>query len=168
MPWSGVKEIPLSQGKVALVDAEDFERLSQYKWHYSKRGYAARGHYWKEEGKRKHTCITMHREIMGNPLGLDVDHKDGNKLDNQKANLRVCSKKENGKNIGGWSKNKSSRYKGVRWRKDTEKWSAQIMVERKSICLGSFDKEEDAALEYNFAAHQHFGKFARLNIMGGG
>ena len=81
-----MKKIPLTKGKFALVDDEDFERLSQFKWHYGK-GYAAR--------KTNEDYIYMHKEILGIGKKQEGDHKNGDKLNNQRANLRTCTHAQN-------------------------------------------------------------------------
>jgi hypothetical protein len=149
------QKIPLSQGKHALVDDEDFDRISQWKWHFSD-GYAARH----SEGSRP---VRMHREIMQPSDGLEVDHIDGNKLNNCRSNLRLATHGQNMRNrklqTGG-----TSQYKGVVWYAQTSRWQAKIQVDRKTIHLGYFADEIDAARAYDKAACTHFGEFARLNF----
>lgn len=93
------KEIILTNGAIAFVNDEDFERINQYKWTYmTGRGYALRSEYishCKITKKLKKKSILMHREIMGSPEGKSVDHRDGNFLNNQKSNLRVCDQINN-------------------------------------------------------------------------
>lgn len=113
------KEIPLTQGRVALVDDEDFDRLSKHKWHYHKTGYARRG----EGGRKNHRKIYMHREVMNAPDDMEVDHGKGGTLDNRKSNLRVCTHKENSRNRVTHKLN-SSVYKGVSWNKRDKRWHA--------------------------------------------
>ena len=153
-----VKEIPLTKGKVALVDDEDYKKLSKYKWRAEKRGdlfYAYRS-------ARRHGGYAMHGEILSVPLGMEIDHKDRNGLNNQKGNLRFCTVSQNQANaksrIGG-----TSRFKGVGWFKPSRKWRALIKVKKQLIYLGLFTTEEDAAMAYNNAALRYFGEFARLN-----
>jgi len=149
---ANTKLIPLSQGKFAIVDADDFEKLSQLKWHYSN-GYAVK------HGKPK---IIMHRIVCNTPDGMHTDHINGNRLDNRKCNLRVCTKNENAKNTSK-RKNSTSKYKGVSWETRTKRWFCQIEVNKKSFFLGRFSSEEAAAEAYNEAALIHHGEFARLN-----
>jgi len=152
-----MREIKLTQGKIAIVDAELFDCLNGIKWHYDK-GYAARN-VW-VNGKRRITY--MHRIIMNTPVGLDTDHINGNKLDNRRINLRVCTSKENQRNKILPSNN-SSGYKGVSWHKATGKWDARIKINGATIHLGLFVNKEEAAHTYNKAALKLFGQFARLN-----
>ena len=158
-----MKEIPLTQGKVALLHDEDFEWLSGYKWYCSSNGtddvdkfYAAR----KNEGNNKPKSIYMHRMILGFPT-LDVDHVDGNSLNNQRSNLRTCTRSENMMNQS--KEHVDGEFKGVYWRKRTEKWRACIKKDRVQYELGEYDSKLDAALAYNAAAQHLFGEYARLN-----
>jgi len=137
-----MKEIKLTQGKVALVDDEDFEYLNQYKW-YASQGYA------KRRGN-----IMIHQQ-----LGFyEGDHLDGNGLNNQKYNLRFCTSAQN--NMNRQKRNNcKSKYKGVSRQKHGIKWIAYI----NGKYIGSYDIEEQAALAYNHKAKELFGEFARLN-----
>lgn len=161
-----IKLIPLSQGKYAIVDAEDYERLMQWKWYRTTIGYAARTmHFGYKNGRKIKTDITMHRFIMNTPKGMDTDHINGDRLDNRRCNLRICSHSENCKNLP-IRKNlakKSSKYKGVSWDKKTKKWVAKIMVNRVHKILGYFCEESLAAHAYNKAATECHGEFARIN-----
>ncbi len=158
-----MKEIELTQGKVALVDDSDFEWLSQWNWHARtdcKTPYAQRF----TRVPRKHH-IKMHRFIISAPIGMEVDHIDGNGLNNQRANLRLATRAQNaanrGKNIGN-----STGYKGVfRYHAGQLRWSAQIGNSRgKTIYLGKFSTPEEAARAYDAAARERFGEFAKLNF----
>ena len=153
-----MKKIPLTQGKFAIVDNEDFDSLNQHKWFYNQ-GYAVRNSSLKN-GKRK--ILLMHRVIVGIKNNDEVDHISGNTLDNRKNNLRTLNHFENCFNRI-INKNNNSGYKGVFWHKLTEKWVAQIRLNRKAIHLGLFDLKEDAAKAYNNAAQKYFGEFSRLN-----
>ena len=150
--------ITLTQGKETIVDDDMLEYLSQWKWHYND-GYVCRN-IATENGQKK---IRLHAFIMGTPCGMDTDHADGNKLDNRKCNLRICTRSENRKN-SKMRKECASGYKGVH--KVHNRWSAYIMI-NKNTCLGSFRTPEDAAHAYDEAARQYFGEFAVLNFPGG-
>lgn len=157
-----MKKIPLSQGKFALVDDADFEWLNQWKWSYQN-GYARRNEYLgggRERPKRK--SIAMHRLIMATPDGMFTDHIDMDTLNNQRINLRNATSSENGMNRKSY-KGSSSAFKGVYWHGQSGKWAAQIVVNKKPVSLGTFDKETDAANAYDLAAKKAFGQFARLN-----
>ena len=148
-----MKEIPLTQGKVAIVDDDMFEYLNQWKWHLSKFGYAVR---------KPKEQIYMHRLIMGSPKGMATDHINRDKLDNRRENLRTCTTSENMQNRGKQSNNTSG-YKGVFWSIPAKRWRAQIVVMKKAIHLGLFDTPEEAHEEYLKAEKKHFGEFAYLN-----
>lgn len=157
------KLIPLTQGKFAVVDAEDFEYLNQWKWFYFKPphsniGYARRT---KHSGT-KTIGILMHREILGNPKGIKIDHRNRNGLHNWKNNLRPSTHSENMCNQIS-HKGSSSKYRGVHWHKEHKKWGGIIIKNKKRYWLGYFKTEKEAALAYNDAAPKYHGEFARLN-----
>lgn len=160
-----VKEIQLTQGKVALVSAEDYEFLMQWKWHYSKRsknrsGYA-KTNMPPVNGKK--FTIFMHQAVAKR-VGVNglVDHINRNGLDNRRENLRPATRQQNAANKTK-NPNTSSKYKGVCWRKDRQKWQAYIRVNYKSIHLGMYQDEWQAAEAYNRAATLYFDEFANLN-----
>jgi hypothetical protein len=159
-----MKEIPLTQGKVALVDDDDYDRLMAIgKWYFGCGGYAVRSvGYKKPNGRWSCKIIYMHCIIMNTPSGMDTDHSDTDKLNNQKYNLRICTRSQNKMNIRITLAN-SSGYKGVCWFKRGQKWKAQIMVNGKNIHLGYFTCPIEAAKVYNEAAIKYHGEFARLN-----
>lgn len=153
------KEIPLTQGKFALVDAEDYERLSEYSWCYDVNGYAYRR---KTTGYYESELISMHHEILEDiPTGMVVDHKNRNKLDNRKTNLRVTTQSNNSANSP--PRKGTSKYKGVHWSKEYKRWVAKIEKEGKYYHLGLFDCEENAAISYNQKAKELYGEYAYLN-----
>jgi hypothetical protein len=154
------KQIPLTRGYTTIVDDEDFDELSKYKWHCSSYGYAIR--IIRIGLKRK--TIWMHRLIVGTPDGMDTDHINGNRLDNRRTNLRVCTTTQNVRNATK-RENTSSRFKGVYWCKRVSKWMARVSLNSKGIYLGYFDDEIDAAKAYNEAAQKHYGEFAKLNVI---
>lgn len=140
-----MKEIKLTQGLVAMVDDEDYEKLNQFKWqaktncsvYYAKR--RAPG------PKRISETIWMHRDVLGTPpAGMEIDHIDGNGLNNQKKNLRFCTHKENMQNQHGIRPTNTSGVPGVSRHKQTGKWRAQIQKDNKFYHLGLFDNKEDA------------------------
>lgn len=157
-----MKEIKLTQGKFAMVDDVDYEWLSQWKWYaakFSNTFYAWRG----VNVNRKVKIIQMHRLILGlTDTQTHTDHIDGNGLNNQRLNIRACSRSENMRNKKP-NRRSASIFKGVHWHKPNRKWVAQIGVNSKARYIGSFDSEIEAAMAYNEAALKHFGEFARLN-----
>ena len=156
------KGIPLTQGKVALVDDDDFGWLNHYKWCADKNGrtfYAVRS-IPIEDGK--HQLLGMHRMIMQTPNGMDTDHIDGDGLNNQKSNLRICTHQENLFNRRS-NLDVSSKYKGVSWHKATGKWRAQIKVNGGLKYIGCYDREEYAAMAYDNNAKELYGEFARTS-----
>lgn len=157
-----MKQIPLSQGRIALVDEADFERLSVWKWCVHNCGYAVRNGRGDNIGK----TILMHRVILDAPPDLEVDHINTNRLDNRRANLRLCSKMQQQGNRWKPKGAFSSCFKGVSKPADTQRWRAQIKNNRKAVHLGWFDSEREAAIAYNKAALEYFGEFARLNEIG--
>ena len=157
------KQIALTQGHIAIVDPADFEWLSQWKWSYTtgSNGKGARAERsFRINGRQKH--IFMHRLIMDAPDGMEVDHINGNGLDNQRKNLRLCSRSQNAKNITSMRVH-TSWFKGVSYHKRLRKWHAQITNEYRRIHLGLFACELEAARAYNLAAPKYHGEFASLN-----
>jgi hypothetical protein len=154
-PEGDVRLIPLAEGSYAYVDAADYEWLSQWNWHTASGGYAARS----VRGGQ----IFMHREITRAPKGKVVDHADGNKANNCRFNLRVCTRRENQGNMqkqhGAYS-----RFKGVSYSKERGKLFAQCDFGGNHRWLGSFDDELEAARAYDRAAVEACGEFARVNF----
>jgi hypothetical protein len=160
-----MKEIILTQGKVALVDDEDYDFLMQWKWYalHSHKDiyYARRNRYFTVDGVRKHTVVFMARAIMNPPANMQVDHIDHNPLNNQKSNLRICCYLENNRNASKRI-NASTQYKGVLH--VGNRIRAYIGINNKNKHLGSFKTEEDAARAYDKKAKELFGEFANLNF----
>jgi hypothetical protein len=157
------RRIPLTQGKYAIVDPEDFERLNKHKWCAVKSCntfYAGRTIY---VGK-KNISIRMHREVIHPPDHLFVDHINHNGLDNRKANLRLATCAQNNYNRIHLRKSKSSKYKGVSWKKQKKKWIVIISYNRKNKFIGLFEDEIQAAKAYDKAAKKYHKEFASLNF----
>lgn len=158
-----MREIKLTQGKVAMVDDEDFERINQFKWHAHK-PTASRTYYAVRNGLPKGKRIFLHREIMQTDKDLTVDHIDHDGLNNQKSNLRNCTHQQNTSNKSA-HKNSTSKYVGVSFDKARNKWAAGIKINYKRIALGRYITEEGAAEAYNIAAKKLHGEFANINIL---
>jgi len=134
-----MREIKLTQGKVAFVDDEDFEELNKFKWYAHKHRntyYALRGFPIR---------FTMHRELIFVPQGLITDHIDGNGLNNQKSNLRAVTNRVNGQNL---HIKKTSQFPGVYWDKTKQKWKSRIKIKGVLKYIGDFKNEEEAATAY--------------------
>jgi hypothetical protein len=140
----------------AMVDDEDFDRLNQWKWHRGPSGYVAR-HIW---SRGRSVRFRMHREILNCPGGYEVDHINGNPLDNRKSNLRICTKSENQWNKG-LGKDNTSGFKGVS--AERGKWQARIRVKTVRRHLGLYETPLEAALAYDAAALELHGEFAKTN-----
>lgn len=139
-----MKEIQLTQGYITLVDDEDYDWLNQWKWTVIKQGnsgYAYRG--IRVDGKNK--TVRMHRLIMDAPKGMDIDHIDGNGLNNQRSNLRIVTRRQNNQNRHD---KRTSIYPGVEWYERDEKWRATIRYKGKKIRLGIFKSEINAFRAY--------------------
>lgn len=152
------KEIQLTQGKVAIVDDEDFEELNKYKWTLMKSGAEVCYAYRKEYPTNK--SILMHKTLVNFNM---VDHIDGNGLNNQKSNLRECNKSTNDANRKK-QRNNTSGYKGVYYENPTGRWYSKIGYKMKQIRIGSFESKEEAARAYDKKAKELFGEFAKLNF----
>jgi hypothetical protein len=154
-----MKEITLTQNKVAQVDDRDYDFLSQWKWQAKKSRDTFYAHCRKNVSGTGH-ALKMHRIIMNTPPELEVDHVDHNGLNCQRNNLRNCTSAQNRMNRKkSWGR---SKYKGVSFAYN-DRIYARIKVNKKLIYLGTFLSEIDAAIAYNDAAKVYFGEFACLN-----
>lgn len=168
-----MKEIELTQGKVAIVDDEDYEWLSNYKWNlgdhnksekyiyaftriYVEAEYGT-PHYYLKKKQRK--SIFMHRMIMDTPEDLIIDHINHNTLDNRKANLRNTTYSQN--MINSYRDKPLSGYRGVTAHK--KKYAARISINGKDKRIGSYRTAKEAGKAFNKAAQKHYGKYAQLN-----
>jgi len=154
-----VKKILLSQGYKALIDDSDFVATIQFRW-YARlckgKIYAAR--HRKKHEKKGPDIVYLHRFLMEPAVDMQVDHKNGDTLDNRRYNLRVCTRAENLRNAKkhcGFSK-----YKGVVWSKQIKRWTVKIQGKH----IGTFLNEEDAACAYDGEARRVFGDYAILNF----
>lgn len=169
-----MKEIKLSKGRVVLVSDEDYDWLNQWKWwaYKGSHSYYARRFYYIPGKKGKvRKAIIMHRLILGltDPTIL-CDHADHNGLNNQRNNIRIATRSQNRANSRP-NKNGTSKYLGVsrqqridRHNKVHTKWAAQIGINGKTIGLGRFKAEIEAAKAYDIAAKIHHKEFANLNF----
>jgi hypothetical protein len=151
-----VKTISTKKGELIFVDDDDYVIISQYTWGVMTNGYVATSKRKPDKGK-----ILLHRLITDAPAGKFVDHKNGNKCDNRKSNLRLCSNQQNQHNQT--VRRGKSIFKGVSYHATRKRWYGSICHNNKSIHLGSFDNELDAAKAYNNKAKELFGEFANLN-----
>ncbi len=152
------KQIKLTKGKITKVDLNDFKYLNTIKWHYN-HGYVSRTIRLKNNKFKKQL---MHRVIMKAPKSLQVDHINGNTLDNRRINLRLCTKSQNMRNQR-ISKNNTSGYKGVSWNKRAKKWVSYIRFNSKQYFLGNFKNIKKAARAYNVASKKYHKEFSNLN-----
>jgi hypothetical protein len=153
-----VVEITLTRGQVALIDAEDYDKVKGYKWksiHMCKGDYA----YTQSRYHGQHRIIYMHKLLMDVPDGMVIDHINHIGTDNRKNNLRVCTVSQNNMN-----RSSSGQYKGVSFRKDLSKWHARICKDKKCYHIGFFPTPEDAAHAYDREAQILHGDFALLNF----
>ncbi len=150
-----VRHIALTKGKFAIVDAADYASLSRFRWHATE----CRGRFYAAtviDGK----SVAMHRLLMSPPPGKIVDHIDGNGLDNRRANLRLCTRRQNRRNTR--PRRKTSAFLGVSRRGD--KYLARIKHNGRAFYLGLFDTETQAAHARDTKAKELFGEFAWLNF----
>jgi HNH endonuclease/AP2 domain len=155
----GVRRIMLTQCYFAYVDVHQFDALNQVPWcvlrsRNGRRRYAMR--------RANNRYLLMHRVITNAPPGMDVDHINGNGLDNRLINLRVCTRSQNLQNKP--RRPGTSTFKGVYWNKRDQVWRAYIHVDHSIFTLGTFRDEVEAARTYDAAALRHFGPQARLNF----
>ena len=161
-------EIPLKHGKVAIIDAEDYPRVSQYKWHAYRMGlrkdwYVGTTIRINVHGKIKSTSLSLHRFLLNCHTGdgVTIDHQDHDGLNNRKRNLRKCDSTGNVRNSRKFVKSEA-RYKGITRKKD--RWRARIYCHGKRLSIGSFSTQHEAALAYDAKAKELFGEFAALNF----
>ena len=154
-------EIPLTQGKIAIIDDEDYEKVSKYKWQALNHYYT---YYAMVSTDKKN--MYMHRFIMNPKVSQHIDHINGNGLDNRRCNLRLANKQ-----INAYNSKKRETYKGVvstsKYRgvsKEGNRWRCRIRIDNKDIYLGRFDTEEEAARTYDKIAKLYIGEVVRLNF----
>jgi hypothetical protein len=158
------RRIYMGEGRYTKVDPDLFYRLNKYHWTYNgkrERPYAVRFVYI---SKNKSKTISMHREIMNFPDGRLVDHRNGNTLDNRIDNLRSATREENAHNKGKTRTKTSSKYIGVYFDKNKNRWIVRIMYKYRKIYVGTFKDEIAAAKAHDIAARKYHRRFARLNF----
>lgn len=151
-------EIKLSNGMTALVDDDDFGRVSQFKWHCLRQDQLYAIRHFPRVGK-VYRSERLHRFILQVPKGMDIDHINGNGLDCRKSNLRIATKSQNQANRKKYSKYP---YKGIKSMR--KRWQARITKDRVQHFLGTFDTPEQAANAYDVAARKFHGEFACVNF----
>lgn len=166
----GARLVPLTQGKFAIVDEEDYEISARFPWYIQntrRSSYAiCKMYIGSIGGKSCSAYMSLHRLIMRPASGMDIDHLNHNGLDCRKKNMRICTRQQNACNrrSNRQVKEKSSLYKGVSWHKRLRQWQSGIAVNKRDVHLGYFDLEIDAAKAYDRVAIAHFGEFAHTNF----
>lgn len=160
VPEIRIVALPLSRGKVTLIDAADFEKVGRFKWTFATAGYACRSIRRSDNSKQ---MVLLHRVLMDAKPEQDIDHINHDGLDNRRSNLRLCSTSENLRNARA-KRNGVSKYKGVCWDKSRSCWKSEIRITHKRKYIGRFCSEEEAAKAYDKAARFYFGEFAYLNF----
>lgn len=156
-----MRRIILNNGKgEVVVDNDSFKELSGKKW-YLVNGYAARP--GKMVNGRREPIVWMHRVIAETPKGKETDHINGNRLDNRKENLRVCTATENRRNVGV-KKNSLTGIKGVRLETRTGRFTTRIQIGSGRLHIGTFETAKEAAEAYNEAALKYHGEYAKIGI----
>lgn len=155
-----MKYIPLTQGRQAIVDDEDYEVVRKYKWSL-KTSSDKKRHYVTTRINNK--TAYLHRLIMNPPKHLEIDHRNHNCLDNRKCNLRICTHSQNMQNSMKKT-NCKSKYKGIYWEKKKSKWRPTINDGNHNIYLGYYESEIEAAKAYDKKAIELFGEFAFVNF----
>lgn len=150
-----MRTLSLASGQSAIVDDDDYDRLSRYSWQL-REGYASRS----VHGQRPQTVL-LHNEILGRRPGMRADHIDGDRLNCQRSNLRHATLSQNSANRKA-QRNNQTGYKGVGAL--GHRYRARITVNGEKMFLGYFTTAEDAARAYDRAARTHFGEFARTNF----
>lgn len=156
------KRVPLTQGKYAIVDEEDYPYVIRFRWIARQRGnsgvFEAAATIAEGVG-----TVLLHRFILGDWPEVEIDHIDGDPLNNRRSNLRFCTRAQNARNQLK-RKNGSSDFKGVPWNKRNQKWQAHIRVDGRLKALGYFNDPVAAAKVCDKAARRYFGTFANLNF----
>lgn len=155
-----MKLLPLTKGFSVMVDDEDYDFLNQWKWTYQS-GYACRNATNPDKTRKP---IKMHRLLMNPPDTMEVDHIDGNGINNQKSNLRICSHAENCKNQKVRYSTKTG-FKGVDFHTKSNKYRVRITRHYKVHHVGFFSDLQAAVKAYNEASVWLHRDFARPNSL---
>jgi hypothetical protein len=158
--------IPLTQGQMTVIDATDYPLISGHNWWAQKvdGGFYAVTKIRQPDGRRR--AVQMQRLLMGDPPGLNVDHRNRDTLDNRRANLRVATDSQNKANTPRYRNNRSG-FKGVYWKPRHRQWEVQIRHHGRCHFLGYFRTAEEAARAYDAGARELHGAFARCNFPDG-
>lgn len=151
--------IPLTQSQVTVIDFDDYEKIRGMKWCAQSR--KGRFHAARYFGKK---YDYLHRFLLNAPAGIEVDHRDGDGLNNQRYNLRLATKEHQRWGYKRPKTNCTSSFRGVSWYSQWGRWVAEITFKKKKIRLGGFDNEEDAARAYDAKARELFGEWASPNF----
>jgi hypothetical protein len=161
-----MREIQLTQGKVAQVDDGDYEWLNQWKWSAQESSRKDGIHFYATSKMGTGKPHYMHRVILNAPDGILVDHYDNDGLNNQRNNIRLATNSQNVTNSVKGTR-RSSKYKGVSWNARDKIWQSHICLNGHPKNLGNYKAERDAAEVYNVWAIECFGEFAKLNVLEG-
>jgi hypothetical protein len=152
-----MRAFQLKSGQTVLVDDEDFDRVSNYRWHVASDGYVGRTY----RANGKINTEYLHQIVL--PGCAKVDHQNGQKLDNQKRNLRPVTDGQNQANTLKWAGPRSSHFRGVHWNKQVKKWQVRFGKNPRRH-IGLFEDEKAAARAYDAARVERYGEFAALNF----
>lgn len=162
-PLLEISLIPLTQGKYAIVDTEDYDWLMRWKWYAIKSVHTFYAGRYVSTEKGRQRKSKMHRVILGVPKNMEVDHESHYGLDNRRSNLRRCTRQQNQRNRK-LNRNNKSGFKGVAWCKAKNIWQSYIRINGKTKHLGHWTCIVKAAKAYDTAARKHFGEFAHTNF----
>jgi hypothetical protein len=157
--------IHMPNGMSAIVDDEDYDRLSGYSWYANTDRRRRVTYAYRKAGGRRGRSVAMHREVAQPPPGLEVDHINGNGLDNRRSNLRLVTRQQNSMNRG-LNRNNTTGYKGVTRPMGSRSYIASVKFNYRRIYLGSFPTAESAARAYDAAARRYHGEHAYTNFPG--
>ena len=159
---STTAKIRLARGGHFLIDKRDLKRVEQFNWSIGSHGYVQARVRYRHDGRVQLRCVLLHRLIVGAQPTEIVDHKNHDKRDCRRSNLRLCTAEQN--NAGMRPRPGTSRYKGVSWVAARGLWETRLGVGGKKRFLGYHATERDAALAYDEAAKTYHGEFAYLNL----